>query len=354
MRSDIVTKENADRPLTVVIGAPLEAEHAATIAAALPGRLRVLHEPDLLPVPRYVADHNGIPRSLDPAQQRRWLEVLAEADIMFDFDWFDPANLPKNAPRLRWLQGTSAGIGEFLTRTGLIRSDITFTTAAGVHGGALAEFTLLGLLHFFREVPRLTAMQKAHHWERYTNREMAGSRLLLVGLGGVGREVARRCAAMGIEVWGARRRADEAPPEGVTRLVPVGELRNHLPAVDALVLACPLTSETRGLIGAAEIAAMRPTAIIVNIARGAVIDEAALIAALAANRLGGAALDVFATEPLPADSPLWDMPNVLFCPHSASTVMAENERIVALFLDNLRRYVEGRPMRNLFDKTRGY
>ena len=185
MRSDIVTKENADRPLPVVIGAPLEAEHAATIAAALPGRLRVLHEPDLLPVPRYVADHNGIPRSLTPAQQRRWLEVLAEADVMFDFDWFDPASLPKNAPRLRWLQGTSAGIGELLTRTGLIKSDIAFTTAAGVHGGALAEFTLLGLLHFFREVPRLTAMQKAHRWERYTNREMAGSRLLLVGLGGV-------------------------------------------------------------------------------------------------------------------------------------------------------------------------
>jgi glyoxylate/hydroxypyruvate reductase A len=349
-----VTKEPADRPITIVIGSPLEPELAATIAQAMPSRLRVLHEPDLMPVQRYVADHNGIPRQLTEAQRRCWLDVLSQADVMFGFDWFDPAALPKNAPHLRWLQATSAGIGEFLTGTGLIKSDIAFTTAAGVHAGALAEFTILGLLYFFREVPRLTAMQKAHHWERYTNREMAGSRLLLVGLGAVGREVARRCAAMGIEVWGARRRTGEAPPEGVSRLVPLAELRQHLAAVDSLVLACPLTDETRGLIGAAEIAAMQHGAIIINIARGAVIDEQAMIAALAEKRLGGAALDVFATEPLPADNPLWDMPNVLFCPHSASTVTAENARIVAIFIDNLNRFTEGRPLRNLFDKVRGY
>jgi glyoxylate/hydroxypyruvate reductase A len=349
-----VIQQPADRPITIVIGSPLEPELAATIAEAMPGRLRVLHESDLMPVQRYVADHNGIPRQLTDAQQRRWLDVLSQADVMFGFDWFDPGALPKNAPRLRWLQATSAGIGEFLIGTGLIKSDITFTTAAGVHAGALAEFTILGLLYFFRDVPRLTAMQKAHHWERYTNREMAGSRLLLVGLGGVGREVARRCAAMGIEVWGARRRTGEAPPEGVSRLVPVAELRRHLASVDSLVLACPLTDETRGLIGAAEIAAMRRGAIIINIARGAVIDEAAMTAALADKRLGGAALDVFATEPLPVDSPLWDMPNVLFCPHSASTVMAENARIVEMFIDNLHRFVEGRPLHNLFDKGRGY
>jgi phosphoglycerate dehydrogenase-like enzyme len=349
-----VTKEAIDRPLTIVIGAPFEPELAQRIEAAMPGRLRVLHEPDLLPVPRYVADHHGIPRALTPAQRLRWLDILAEAEVMLDFDWLDPANLPKNAPRLRWVQGTSAGIGEFLSNTGLIKSDITFTTAAGVHAGALAEFTILGLLYFFREVPRLLGMQKAHQWERYTNREMAGSRLMLVGLGAVGREVARRCAAMGIEVWGARRRSGEAAPEGISRLIPLAELRRHLPQVDALVLACPLTEQTRGLIGVAEIAALKPSAIIVNIARGAVIDEPAMIDALAGGRLAGAALDVFTTEPLPPDSPLWDMPNILFCPHSASTVMAENERIVEIFVDNLRRFTEGQPLRNLFDKQRGY
>jgi phosphoglycerate dehydrogenase-like enzyme len=338
--------------LKILIASPLESEQVARIAAA-PGRIEVVFEPDLLPQPRYVADHKGVARGLSPEQRQRWLDHLREADVLFDFDWMAPERLVKHAPRLRWVQATSAGIGEMLRRTGLVGSDILFTTAAGVHASSLAEFALLGLLYFTRDVPRLQRMQKAHHWERYTNRELAGRRALVVGLGAVGGTIAKRLEGFGLEVWGARRTRAAPLPEGVTRVLPLADLASVLGEVDALILACPLTSETEGLIGAAELAAMRQGALLVNVARGRVVDEPALIEALRSH-LGGAALDVAAVEPLPKESPLWDLPNVLISPHSASTVEAENARIVDIFLDNLARYQGGQPLLNRFDPRRGY
>jgi glyoxylate/hydroxypyruvate reductase len=341
-----------DRPLNILIASPLEPEQVARIAAAAPGRVEVIFAPDLLPEPRYVADHKGRARPLSEAQRARWLAHLRAADILFDFDWLAPERLLEHAPRLRWVQGTSAGIGELLRRTGLIDSGLAFTTAAGVHAGPLAEFVLLALLYFYRDVPRLQRLQRAHRWERYTNRELAGRRALVVGLGAVGRTVAQRLAAQGLEVWGARR-TPAAPPEGVCRVLPLSELGSVLGAIDALVLTCPLTPETRGLIGAAELAAMPEGALLINVARGPVVDEPALVDALRA-RLGGAALDVATVEPLPEGSPLWDLPNVLISPHSASTVHAENRRIVDLFLANLERYLAGAPLLNRFEPGRGY
>jgi glyoxylate/hydroxypyruvate reductase len=339
--------------LNIVIASSLEPDLVERIRAVDPGRLRVTFDPELLPVPRYVADHHGAMRDLNETQRQRWRSHLADADILFDFDWMAPAELPRSAPRLCWIQATSAGIGEMVRRAGLFDSDIILTTAVGVHANSLAEFALLGMLYFYRGVPELLRWQATHHWERYTNRELTGARVLVVGLGGVGRAVAGRCASFGLEVWGSRRTAG-APPEGVTRLVPYPEIRSVLPAIDGLILACPLTDQTARLIGPDEFAALRPSAVLVNISRGAVIDEEALIDALRGGRLAGAALDVFATEPLPADSPLWDMPNVLISPHSASTVHQENERIVDVFCENLRRYLDGRPLINLFERARGY
>jgi glyoxylate/hydroxypyruvate reductase len=341
------------QPLKVLIASPLEPEHVERIAAVAPGRIEVIFEPDLLPVPRYVADHDGRPRDLTSEQRERWLAHLREADILFDFDWLAPERLLEHAPRLRWVQGTSAGIGERLRRTGLIHSDILFTTAAGVHASPLAEFVTLGLLYFYRDVPRLQRMQRAHPWERYTNRELAGRRALVVGLGAVGRAIAERLAAQGLEVWGARRMPGP-PPQGVSRVLPMTDLTSMLGRIDALILACPLTPETEGLIGAAELAAMPEGALLVNVARGPVVDEEALVQALRNGRLGGAALDVTEVESLPQDSPLWDLPNVLISPHSASTVDAENRRIVDIFLANLQRYLDGLPLINRFDRTRGY
>ena len=344
----------AARRLVLLIASWLEAEQVERIARFAPERVEVIFAPELLPEPRYVADHDGRPRALTPAERAAWLALLREADILFDFDWLAPEELPQNAPRLRWVQATSAGIGERLRRTGLIDAPIAFTTAAGVHGSALAEFVILGLLYFSRDVPRLQRMRAARHWQRYTNRELAGRRALVVGLGGVGQAIARHLAALGLEVWGMRRGTDGPRPDGVARLLPLTALAQALGGIDALILACPLTPETRHLIGAAEFAALPPGALLVNVARGAVIDEPALLAALRSGRLGGAALDVFEEEPLPAESPLWSLPNVLISPHSASTVMAENRRIVDLFLANLERWLDGRPLLNRFERARGY
>src|ERR1700712_76020 len=136
---------------TIVIASPLEDELVARIRAFDPSRFDVVHEADLLATPRYVADHNGAPRTLTPEQATRWAALLGRAEILFDFDRLDPVNMPVNAPKLRWVQATSSGIGEYLKRTGLENSSIAFTTASGVHARALAEFTMLGLLYFFRD-----------------------------------------------------------------------------------------------------------------------------------------------------------------------------------------------------------
>jgi glyoxylate/hydroxypyruvate reductase A len=339
--------------VNILVASPLEPEHAVRIEAIDP-RVCVLYEPDLLPVPRYPADHTGLPRALSAAELDRWSSLRSQADVSFDFDWQAPAEIARNCPRLRWVQGTSAGIGGFLERTGLVRTSLVFTTASGVHGTPLAEFTLLGLLHFAKGMPELARWKERRHWQRYAGLQVAGSRALLVGLGGVGRAVARLLSAAGVQVTGAGRTERDRDVPGVASYIPVERIDLVLPDVDALVLACPLTDRTRGLIGERELALMRPGAVVVNISRGQVIDEDALIAALSGGRLGGACLDVFATEPLPASSPLWEMPNVIISPHSAATVATENGLLTDLFTDNLQRWLAGQPLRNVFDRAAGY
>ena len=337
----------------VLIATPLEAEQAARIEAA-DDRVSVCYEPGLLPVPRYPADHDGEPRDLTPADLAKWSELRSQADVSFDFDWQDPARMAVNCPRLRWVQGTSAGLGGFLARTGLADTKLVITTAAGVHGVPLAEFAMLGLLYFTKDVPRLRRLQDGHQWELHHTRQLAGSRAVLVGLGGIGREVARLLAAAGIEVTGVARPGRPYQVPGVTRYVADTDIDAAVAGADALILACPLTERTRHLIGARQLSLLRPGAIVVNVARGPVIDEGALAAALRTGHLGGACLDVFETEPLPAASPLWDFPNVLVSPHSASTVDAENRLLTDLFIDNLRRWLAGAPLRNVYDHAAGY
>jgi phosphoglycerate dehydrogenase-like enzyme len=315
--------------------------------------VRVVHEPDLIPRARYAADHSGDRPDLDEAGVARWLTILGTADVLFDVDWYAPADLPANAPNLRWVQATRSGVGEHLRRAGLDRSSIVFTNCAGVHAAPLTEFVLLGLLYFIKEVPFLREEQARRSWAPAPTAMLAGSRVLVVGLGGLGRAVATTLAGLGVEVWALRRTAD-APPDGVARLVERSSFHEALGAVDALVLAAPNTAETHHMIGAPELAAMRQGAIVVNISRGTLIDEAALVDALAGGHLGGAALDVVEHEPLAPDSSLWSLPNVLLSPHRMSIVEAENSLIVELFVDNLRRYLDGGPLRNVFDPVRGY
>jgi phosphoglycerate dehydrogenase-like enzyme len=341
-------------PASVLICSPIDAHLVKRIEDSGGDRVRVVYEPGLLPTPRYPGDHNGIPRSLDPPALKRWRAHLSRADVLFDFDWMDPAGIPVNAPRVRWVQATSSGIGEFLVSTRLAESGITFTTAAGVHAVPLAEFVVLGLLYVMKRVPYLRTMQAEHRWERYTTRQLAGQRALVIGLGNVGRHIARTLAGLGMEVSGMSRTDRTKRASGVTRMIRRDGLEDALSGVDALVLSCPYTPETHHLIGAPQLASMRHDAVLVNVSRGAVVDQAALTEALRQGRLAGAVLDVFEKEPLPPEDPLWDLPNVLVSPHSASTVDAENAHIVDLFVENLGRYLEGRPLINRFERDRGY
>jgi glyoxylate/hydroxypyruvate reductase len=339
--------------LTIVIGSYLEPELVARIQAA-PAAGRVIYTPELLPVPRYECDHSGPARPLSAAGLDRWRSLTAQADVFFDFDWLDPAGMAGHAPNLRWVQATSAGIGGFMQRTGLDRSGLTVTTAGGIHAVPLAEFALAGALYFVKGVPGLRQRQQARHWERYTTRQLAGQRALVVGLGGIGRQVTATFAALGVEVWGLGRDGGHYDIAGLDRVIGRAELDAALPGTDLLVLCCPLTPQTEGLIGRQQLALLPPHAVLVNISRGQVVDTGALIDALACGRLGGACLDVFTPEPLPAASPLWSMDNVLVSPHSASTVAAENTLLTELFLDNLERLADGRPLRNRYEPERGY
>jgi glyoxylate/hydroxypyruvate reductase len=344
--------------LTVVIGSFLEDEQVRRIAAA-PAAGRVSYEPGLLPVPRYPCDHTAPPRDLGAADLDRWRALSAAADVFFDFDWLDPGGMARHSPGLRWVQATSAGIGGFMQRTGLDGSvldgsGLTVTTAAGIHAVPLAEFAVMGALHFVKGVPQLKQRQRARHWELYTTRQLAGQRALVVGLGGMGRQVAASFAALGVEVWGLGRTGAAYDVAALTRVIARADLDAALPGVGIVVLCCPLTDETAGLIGARQLSLLPRGAVVVNIARGPVVDQAALTGALRDGHLGGACLDVFGTEPLPPDDPLWDLDNVIISPHSASTVATENAALTDLFLDNLARLAAGEPLRNRYDPARGY
>lgn len=340
------------RRLNVLIGTFLEREHVETIASC-DGSIEVLYAPELLPVPRYACDHTGVPRTLTGAERGVWESLLARADVSFDFDWQAPAQLPRRSPNLRWVQATSAGIGGFMHRTGLDQASLVATTAAGIHALPLAEFALAGALYFAKGLPALRTWQRAHHWERYTTTLLAGRRVTVVGLGGIGREVVALFKALHTVIT-AVVRSDASPHANGMSRVDFHHIDDVLPTTDVLVLCCPLTSDTRGLIGPRQLAKLPRHAVLINVARGGVVDESALVDALTAGELGGACLDVFAAEPLPADSPLWGMDNVIVSPHSASTVATENAALTELFVDNLRRYLLGAPLRNVYQPERGY
>lgn len=345
--------EGVGAGMRVLVASRLEPELVERIRQ-VDERVEVLYDPSLLPAPRYPADHGGVPPDLSEADERRWRAMLSAAEVSFDFDWQDPASLPVRAPALRWVQATSAGIGQFAARTGLDATDLVMTTAAGVHAVPLAEFALTGVLHFAKGVPSLLARQRRHHWERYATRSVAGLRAVVVGLGSIGSETCRLLACAGLDVTGVGRPGRSYSVPGAGRTVSTDDLEDVLAGADVVVLACPLTEQTRNLLSRERLALLPPGAIVVNVSRGQCLDESALLDGLVAGALGGAALDVFATEPLPADSPLWDRADVLVSPHSASTLPSENTAIVDLFCRNLRAWLSGRPLENVYDRAAGY
>ncbi|GAC1638266.1 MAG: D-2-hydroxyacid dehydrogenase [Herpetosiphon sp.] len=336
----------------VLITSYLEPEHVARIRAVDP-RLRVVYEPTLLQPPRYAADHVGRPTTRSTDQEAQWRQFLHEADILFDFDPTHREDLPELAPNVRWVQATSAGIGQFVhgrnydTRM----AGTIFSTASGVHAVPLAEFCIMALLMFNKGLLRMVHDQQGKHWERYAGTDLQGRTMGIVGVGRVGQEVARLGQAFGMRVVGTKRNVVgvDAATLSLDRLYPPAELHALLQETDYLILITPHTPATEQMIGRDELAALPRGAILINIGRGATVDEAALIDALRTGHIGAAALDVFSEEPLAAESPLWDMPNVLVSPHSASTSERENERLTDLFCDNLHRYLRNEPLLNVLN-----
>jgi phosphoglycerate dehydrogenase-like enzyme len=254
------------------------------------------------------------------------------------------------------VQGTAAGTGEQLKAAGLTRNElerVAVTSASGVHVGPLAEFCLLGLLALTKGLPQLRSAQRAHHWNHYPVRELHGGTVLVLGLGSIGVEVARLVKAFGMRTLAINRSGKSSSPY-VDEIHPPQSLHDLLPRVDALVLTLPLTDETAGMLDAHAFELLQPHAILVNVGRGGVVDEPALVLALREQRLAGAVLDVFAVEPLPAASPLWDLPNVMISPHTAALSIHENERLVELFVANLRRYLSGEELVGRVDPAHFY
>jgi D-2-hydroxyacid dehydrogenase (NADP+) len=265
-----------------------------------------------------------------------------------------PEKLTDVAPRLKWIQLTSAGADRLLG-SGFIEQGITVTTVSGLHATPIGEFVISAILMFAKGAPSYMRAQLQHQWARFAPSELYGKTIGIVGMGHIGMEAGRLAKAFGCRVIGTRRSAttSHATPEA-DEIMPASELHRLLGESDYVVLSMPLTAETRGMIGEAELRAMKPSAVLVNIARGAVVVEEALVRALREGWIAGAALDVFEREPLPADSPFWDMENVLLTPHISGGTEVYNQRAVAIFADNLRRYLTGEPLLNVVDPARGY
>jgi phosphoglycerate dehydrogenase-like enzyme len=343
----------------VLIATPLEPELVRRIEHGEP-RATVLYEPELLPPPRYPCDHRGADGfQRDEAGERRWRELLDRAEVLFGIPGESPeelARVVREHSGVRWIQAMYAGAGQQVRAAGLTPEElerVAVTTTSGVHAGPLAEFAMLGLLTFTKDLPRLLRDKRRRHWDHYPMRELAGQTLLVVGLGEIGMEVARQASCLGMRVLGVRRRRGRRP-KWVAEVHATTDLPELLPRADAVVVSLPGTPATEGLFDRELIGRMRPGAIFVNVGRGTVVDEGALTEALLAGHLAGAALDVFATEPLPLDSALWDLPNVLLSPHTAALSARENQRIVERFADNLRRYLDGDPLRNRIDPVEFY
>jgi phosphoglycerate dehydrogenase-like enzyme len=341
----------------VMISTPLDPD-----LVALVGRhpaVRLHYDAGLLPPPRYPCDHRGDPTfTRTPAGERRWQQMLARAEVLYGIPGDTPEDLAaviRDCPRLRLIQATSAGAAEQVAAAELTVHDlqrVAITTASGVHAGPLAEFAILAVLRFTRHLHRIETDQAHTRWDHYATADLAGERIVILGTGAIGTQTARVAHALGMRTVGVNTRGG-SPAEPFDELYSSNGLAATVNDARALVITAPLTDTTREIVDATVLRALPADAIVINVGRGAIIDEAALVRSLQAKEIGGAALDVTTDEPLPPDSPLWTMPNVLISPHTAALSPRENERIVEIFLDNISRLAAATPARNRINAAGG-
>lgn len=276
----------------------------------------------------------------------------AEAEVAFS------GNNPRRVrqlldatPKLRWYHTVSAGV-ENMPMPELAQRGIVLTNNSGSYDIQIAEHLMAFVFAASRGLHRYRDKQSAREWKDHDHQELRDATIVVYGMGSIGGEVARLANAIGMRVIGVRRRA--APDAGTSRVVPAERLADVAAEADYLAITAPLTPATKGAVSREVIARMKPTAWIINIARGAIVDEPALIDALRSKRIGGAALDVFEKEPLPEESPLWSLENVILTPHTSGDSPRVGERTLALFAENLRRYKAGEPLLNRVDYEAGY
>ncbi|WP_278235813.1 D-2-hydroxyacid dehydrogenase [Isoptericola sp. AK164] len=277
-------------------------------------------------------------------------ELLASAEVVAGR--IDPELVPA-ASALRWNHLWTAGADADLSAEMRTAEQVAVTSSAGNGAVPLAEHALMLMLMLDRDAPRLLTAQRKRSWDRFRHPELAGQTVGVVGMGAAGQDLVGKARAFHLRVVGLRNRPEVAVP-GVERMYGPDDILAFAAECDYLVVAAPLTPQTQGMIDARVLAAMRPTAALVNVSRGEIIDDDALLAALTEGRLSGAGLDAHTVEPLPADSPWWTAPGVIVTPHNGATTPQTLDRAVAIFLENVERYVDGRPLRNLVDKSSGY
>ena len=273
--------------------------------------------------------------------------AVVEADVIYA--WKFPPDLYAAATRLSWLQAMGAGVDWALVPT--LPAGVVVTRIPGIFGPWMREYVLGWCLSITQRTETYRSAQRERRWrEEILPERLAGKTLTIVGLGDIGRTIASGARALGVRVTGVNRSG--RPVRGVERVFRLRQLERALGEADFVIVVLPLTDDTRGLVGARALAAMKPTAWLFNIGRGAVVDEAALVDALKARRIGGAVLDVFPTEPLPPEHPLWTLDNAVVTPHISGP--STPPEITPVFNDNLVRWLAGRPLRHVVDRARGY
>lgn len=296
--------------------------------------------------------------------------VWADTEILYTWRHFPE---PAQAPRLRWIQTQFAGLDGIIKQPIVKAEDVEITSASGIHTVQMAEFCLGMMLAFNYKIPAVLQYQAKEEWPAnaikiFNPQDMRGQTLGIAGYGSIGRELARLADAMGMTVLATKRNLKHlddsdgytipgtGDPEGgiPARLYPPEATASMAALCDFLVVTTPLVEGVPPVISEAVLNVMKPTAVLINVARGAVVDEAALITALSSGKLGGAALDVFKEEPLPSSSPLWNLENVILSPHISGNNARYHEKAAALFAENLQRYLNNQPLLNRFDRKRGY
>jgi len=297
-----------------------------------------------------VSDLFRAEQSGDPAAKGKLDALLAEAEVIYGLRL--PKKVITRAPKLKWVQVMSAGIERFLD-TEMMESRVMLTNVSGIHAIPISELVLGLMLMFVKQAPLSFQLKQEKQWRRFTPSVLHSKTVGIVGLGSIGREVARLARTFGMRVLAVDVKR-MAQARYVDIMLPSDQLWQLLAESDFVVLSVPLTAETKNLIGEKELRTMKSTAYLINIARGGIADEESLIRALDEHWIAGAGLDVFATEPLPTDSRLWELPNVILSPHIAGSMEDYIIRATGVFTENLRRYVRGKKLLNVVNKKKGY